>query len=271
MPLDPIDDLSDPRLAPYRSLKQTNLTRWSGLFIAEGERVVRRLLASRFVTRSVLLSSRKSRLAEDPEFATRQVFVLDQSLAELLVGYRFHAGVLACGERGPAVRMEALLNETPPMRPHVAVICPHITDPDNLGTIIRLCAGFGAGPLILGTGSSDPFSRRTLRISMGYALHVPLVESDDLSHDLNLLKARGFRLAATVLDESAQPLHMAEGSDRIALIFGNEADGLDPHWVAAADVKLTIPMSGGTDSLNVSLAAGIFLHHFCRAAERYPD
>lgn len=266
MPIEHIHDLDDPRLAPYRSLKQTNLTRWSGLFIAEGEKVVRRLLTSKYVTRSILLSVRKAHLADDPEFAGHQVFVLPQALAEELVGYKFHAGVLACGERLSSPTWEALVDDAAPqsLHPQIAVVCPHITDPDNLGTLIRLCAGFGAGPIILGPGSAESLSRRTLRVSMGYALHVPIVDSADLACDLSQLKAAGYTIAATVLDESAQPLHLARQCDRIALLFGNEAEGLAPEWIAASDVQLTIPMSSGTDSLNVALAAGIFLHHFCR-------
>jgi tRNA G18 (ribose-2'-O)-methylase SpoU len=264
MPIEDIHDLDDPRLAPYRSLKQTNLTRWSGLFIAEGEKVVRRLLTSRYVTQSILLSDRKSQLADDPEFAGQQVFILPQPLAEELVGYGFHAGVLACGERPPAPSLAVKLNAATSSEPKVAVVCPHITDPDNLGTIIRLCAGFGANPLILGPGSADPFSRRTLRVSMGYALHLAIIESEQLHDDLRLLKSKGFMLAATVLSVRAEPLHTFDRRDRIALLFGNEAEGLADEWVSACDVQLTIPMSGGTDSLNVALAAGIFLHHFCR-------
>ncbi len=267
MPIESIHDLHDTRLAPYRSLKQSNLTRWSGLFIAEGEKVVRRLIASRFATQSILLSERKSHLADDPEFATHQVFVLPQHIAEELVGYKFHAGVLACGERLPTPTLASLVGSNAMISPQVAVVCPHITDPENLGTLIRLCAGFGAGPLIVGPGSADPFSRRTLRVSMGYALHVPIIDSDDLARDLASLKSAGFTIAATVLDKSARTLHDVARSNRIALLFGNEAEGLADEWVAASDSQVTIPMSGDTDSLNVAIAAGIFLHHFCRVMD----
>lgn len=266
MSIEHINDLSDPRLAPYRSLKQSNLTRWSGLFIAEGEKVVRRLLTSRYVTRSILLSERKAHLARGLEFAGHQVFVLPQSLAEELVGYGFHAGVLACGERPEGTTLKSLIAPPPPsMQTQVAVVCARITDPDNLGTMFRLCAAFGAGPLILGPGSSDPLSRRTLRVSMGYALHVPMMESENLFLDLARLKKEGYMLAATVLDPNASQLrHFTSWHYRIALLFGNEADGLDRECIDQANMRVTIPMSGGTDSLNVALAAGIFLHHFCR-------
>lgn len=255
-----ITSLDDPRLEPYRALKQSNLTRWSGVFIAEGVRVVERLLESRYTVQSVFVSqSQRHRLPAD--LGSRcEVYTCPQSLAELVVGYRFHTGVLACARRPENPPLEALL-QTWSSR-SLLVGCPNTTDPDNLGTILRVAAAFGAGGLLLGRGCCDPYSRRSLRVSMGSALALPVRESEDFVGDLNWLGGReGFQIVASVLDARAVPLAQAQSAPRTILLLGNEADGLPGELVELADQLLTIPMAQGVDSLNVGVAAGVLLHH----------
>lgn len=252
----------DPRLEPYRHLKRTNLTRWSGLFVAEGEKVVERLLASRFTTASVLVSERRRDfLARVPAGVT--AFVLPEADCTRLTGYEFHQGVLACGVRRPSPSLGEALPATGRV---TAAVAPRMTDPDNLGTLLRLAAAFGIDAAVLGPGSADPFSRRTLRVSMGAAFAVPVIEAVDLLAAVGELKAGGAEVVATVLDPDAEPLAAAGRPDRVALLFGNEAHGLSPAEVAACDRRVTIPMAPSADSLNVAAAAAIFLHHFTRVA-----
>jgi tRNA G18 (ribose-2'-O)-methylase SpoU len=255
--------LEDRRLEPYRHLKRTNLTRWSGRFIAEGEKVVERLLASRFETESVLLSeSRLDFLDTIPDGVT--VLVLPPEQCAHLTGYEFHQGVLACGVR----RSSPLLDEIVPSRGRVTIaVAPKMTDPDNLGALLRLAAAFGLEAVLVGPGSADPFSRRTLRVSMGAAFAVPILEVDDLFGTLDRLKVLGVQLIATVLERRAEPLMTAARPERLALLLGNEAHGLSADEVAACDRRITIPMAATADSLNVAAAAAIFLYHFTRAAE----
>jgi tRNA G18 (ribose-2'-O)-methylase SpoU len=117
--------------------------------------------------------------------------------------------------------------------------------------------------VLVGRGSADPFSRRVLRVSMGGSLRVPIRSADDIGTDLRELRdSLGVELAATVLDSTAEPLATAGRADRFALVFGSEGHGLAPSIVALCHRRITIPMQLGTDSLNVAVAAGIFLHHF---------
>ncbi len=267
MPVEFIESLDDPRLEPYRNLKATNLTRWSGQFIAEGTLVVERLLASRLPVTSVLVSRRLGTdlLRRVPEDCP--VYLLEHALAEKLVGYTFHTGVLACGLRRTSPPLESLFAGEPSGR--LLAVCPNVNDPENIGAIIRLSAGFGLAGVILGNGCADPYSRRVLRVSMGTAFTVPLVESRDLSRDLMRLESEfGVELCAAVLDPRAETLEGAVGSQRMALLFGNEKHGLAPQWTALCRRKLTIPMAAGADSLNVAVAAGIFFYHFTRCAAR---
>jgi tRNA G18 (ribose-2'-O)-methylase SpoU len=183
----PLDSLDDPRLADYRSLKTTNLTRWSKRFIAEGRVVVERLLASDLSVHS-LLAMRS--LWDTLELKIPQelpVFLLPDSLAKQLVGFSFHQGVLASAERPQPPCVEKLLAEAPPRWTLAA--CSRVTDPVNLATIIRLCTAFGAAGLFLETGCADPYSRRTVRVSVGNVFRLPVWEMADLKSELSRLRS----------------------------------------------------------------------------------
>ncbi|NOX55160.1 MAG: RNA methyltransferase [Planctomycetes bacterium] len=267
MPVFRLDNLDDPRLDPYRSLKTTNMTRDHGLFIAEGKRVVERLFHSDFRVHSVLLSERREAEVRPWVPPDTPTYVLPHELARRLVGYNFHVGVLACGyrKRQPALP-DAVQDVT---AESLLVGCPDVTDPENLGTIIRLCAAFGVDALLLGRACCDPFSRRVLRVSMGNALFLPIVEAENLADVLQQYRCdRHYELVATVLDASAEPLETTSRSRRMILLFGNEATGLRHPYLELSDRRITIPMHGSIDSLNVAVAAGIFLYHFTRYASR---
>jgi tRNA G18 (ribose-2'-O)-methylase SpoU len=269
MSVEVIQSLDDPRLEPYRNLKATNLTRWSQQFIAEGQLVVERLLASRFEVVSLLASRRMEQHVIPIAPPDRPLYLLEHDLAEQLVGYTFHTGVLACGLRRPGPPIETLVadDESVTQTPTLLAVCPNVNDPENIGALIRLSAGFGVRGVILGPGCADPFSRRVLRVSMGTAFTVPIVETRDLANDLRQLRDTfGVELCAAVLDPEAEPLETAPRAQRTAILFGNEKHGLDRRWIELCQRKLTIPMAPGADSLNVAVAAGIFFHHFMRYA-----
>lgn len=266
MPVIPVSEVSNPVLDPFRHLKHTNSTRWSGRFVVEGHRCVRRLLASRFETVSVVASDRRVHLIREDVPPETPLYVVSEELALELVGFHFHSGVMACGRRAAPPRWDDLISRDP-QAPALVVACPRTTDPDNLGGLIRLSAGFGATAVALNEGCADPFSRRVLRVSMGNAFHLPIVDSRTLAADLERLRSEfGFHITASILDEAAVPLARMPRPPRLVLLLGNEADGLEPEWVAMSDSRVVIPMADQTDSLNVTVAAGIMLHHFTQVA-----
>ncbi len=221
---------------------------------------MQRLLASRFQVKSILVSRQLQGQLPVNVPPDCPIYLLEHALAEQLVGYTFHTGVLACGRRQPSPPLAALVG--PDGRSSLVAVCPNVNDPENIGAIIRLSAGFCLAGVILGPGCADPFSRRVLRVSMGTAFTLPIVESTDMRRDLNRLHEEfGFELCATVLDPTAEPLESAAPAVKMGLLFGNEKHGLDPKWVELCARKLTIPMAAGADSLNVAVAAGIFFHH----------
>ncbi len=294
MPLLPIQSLDDPRLTVFRDVKATRHSRWARYFIAEGARLVKRLLRSDYVVESLVLT--EGRVEEFTPWLRPDVptFVMPQTLAAELVGYNFHCGAMACALRRPSPSLDEIMARGGERM--TFVVCPDVNDPENIGTLIRLGAAFGIDAMLLGPACTDPFSRRVLRVSMGNALTLPIVCSRDLNTDLQRLKSEWqVQLAATVVEhrdptdedfvawtppsersdegvqttEVAEPLGLASRPARLALLFGNEAKGLGSEWLELCDRRLTIPMRAA-DSLNVAIAAGIFLYHFTTSTPDAP-
>jgi tRNA G18 (ribose-2'-O)-methylase SpoU len=264
MPLIPIDSLSDPRLEAYRNLKTTNRIRDLGWFVAEGVRVVERLLASDFEVQSVLITDHRQSRIEPLIPDEIPVYLVSREMARGLIGYEFHSGVMACGVRTHNPELRTLVpNET---QRATIVACSHITDMDNLGTIIRTATAFGVTGLLLSQDCADEFSRRGLRISMGNALYLPTVRCNDLAEDLSYFHdLHDFEIVATVLADDAERLVNATRASRTVLVFGNEGYGIADDVLAICNRRVTIPVGSQSDSLNVAVAAGIFLHHFAGA------
>lgn len=263
MPRVRVDSIDDERVAVYRDLPSANLTRESGLFIAEGRLLVERLLASSYDTHSILVDERRvSLLPEDlPDVP---VFVTAAGLVEEIIGFNFHRGVLACGYRRPSPTLQDLcdsLGETA-----LVLVCVDVQDPTNLGGILRNCAAFGVDAVLVSKHCADPFARRVVRVSMGGALTLRIIECENIVDDLARLRTQfGFEAVATVLEDGV-PLETAGRSHRTALIIGSEAHGLPQEVIQLADHRVSIPMSMETDSLNAAVASGVFLYHFTRVA-----
>jgi tRNA G18 (ribose-2'-O)-methylase SpoU len=255
-----VHSLDDPRLAPYRNLKDRELARLDGRFIAESDLIVRRLLASDYHTESVLVASRKADAIAAVTPASVPLYVLPEEQLDAVIGYAFHTGVLAVGARKPAIAIEQVL---PSYGKSTLVVLPEITNSENMGSLIRISSAFGADAIILGPRCCDPFYRMSIRVSMGTIFSMPIVRSVDLLADLAKLGAdHGYDLIATVLSDQAEKLQQVPRKPRQAILFGNEANGLTAAEIAACNRRVTLPMSRGTDSLNVAVAAGVFLYHF---------
>jgi tRNA G18 (ribose-2'-O)-methylase SpoU len=262
MPVQTIHSLSDPQLAAYRNLKDKELARDGHRFIAEGENVVRRLLASSTPVESVLLAERKVSAIAPLCRENVTIFVASDDLIQQIIGFEFHSGVLACGIRPPAPALEALIPPSP--APALLTICQQITNAENLGSLIRISAAFGASAIILGQRCCDPWFRQCVRVSMGTIFALPIFRSTDLLSDLDAIKSHGITCLAAVIDNDAVPLDSIERISRVGLVFGSEAQGLDPATIGRCDRRVTIPMRLGTDSLNVAIAAAVFLYQLTR-------
>lgn len=259
-----ISSVDDPRLIPYRNLRERTL-RGESAFIAEGRLVTERLLESVFPVQSLLISS-EALSALDSDFIRKigsvPVYaVSEKEMLSSIAGFPFHQGMLALGTRIPLPSFpEAVKSHG--SRPGIWVVLPDATKPDNLGLAFRSAAALGAAGVVLGERCCDPFSRRALRVSMGGVLQVPVIQALHLRQEISAVRASSdLRFAATVLDPQAVPLpQYSERPERIAVLFGNEYTGLEREDVDLCDTKLIIPMAENVDSLNLGVSVGIFLY-----------
>ncbi len=259
-----IKALDDPRIAAYRNLRDRTL-RGEGIFVAEGTLLVHRLLASTFAAESVLAAERYAAEFARAVPAAVPLYVASEALLREIVGFDFHRGALAAGRRRPQSSVSELVEDLPAGRNTHLIVLPEVTKPENLGLIVRSAAALGVDGVVLGERCCDPLSRRTLRLSMGAVLQVPMARSVDLAADLVLLRQRfGFERIAAVLDPAAEPLPVVRWPARTALLFGNEFDGLSDKWLGLCDRRVTIPMQPGVDSLNLGVAAGVFLYELMK-------
>jgi tRNA G18 (ribose-2'-O)-methylase SpoU len=268
-----VDSIEDPRLACYRNMTDRELARMGGLFLAEVEYVVQRLLASDFQVESVLVSRQRAQALLPFLREETPVYVGSDAVIGSIVGYKFHSGAIACGRRKPDPTLDETMDRALANLAGARVtlvVCPKFTNTANLGAMIRVAAGFGVAAILLGESSCDPFWRQAVRVSMGAVFSLPAYRSQDILRDLVRLKQEWkVELVASVLDPGAEPLERAGRPgppDRLAILFGSEDHGLPLPIVKECPRKVMIPMELGTESLNVAMAAAVFLYHFVRRA-----
>ncbi|MSU58095.1 MAG: RNA methyltransferase [Pedosphaera sp.] len=261
-----IESLDLPELAPYRTMKRPVEHETQGIFVAEGDKVVHRLLLSDFPVVSALLPTKrfaefepllKSRLENIPVF-----LVANKQILEALVGFDMFQGVLAVGKIPAPVTLEGALARSSPPRLLVAV--DGLTNSENLGVLVRNCVAFGTQALFVGETCASPFLRRAVRNSMGAIFQLPVVESANLPETLRQLRARGVRCIAAHPHASGRTIAQADFTGDCCLVAGSEGLGLSPATLAACDEAVAIPMAMNVDSLNVGNAAAVFLYEACR-------
>jgi tRNA G18 (ribose-2'-O)-methylase SpoU len=256
----PVDALDDPRLDDYRDIREDRL-RPRGLFAVETREVVRRLLREgRFPLRSILVTQPALDALRDLLAAPTVVYVATHQLIYAVVGLNFHRGCMGIAERGTGLSLDDILAP----RPRTIVVCERLSNPDNVGGVFRNAMAFGAGGVVLSPGSADPLYRKVVRVSMGGSVTVPLVETSDWPGALARLRADGFTVVA-LTTQGGTDLGAIAPPAKLALLLGSEGDGLTDAALAHADVRATIPMAPGVDSLNVVVACGIALDRLAAA------
>lgn len=260
-----IDSFDLPELQPYRTMRRQFAHREQGIFVAEGEKVVRRLLESKFGVVSALMPERwlsvlEPLLEERPEAV--RVFIADKALLETLTGYSMYQGLLAVGRIPTQVPLEQILDSS--SRPHLLVALDALSNAENLGALVRNCTAFEAQALIVGETSSSPFLRRAVRSSMGTVFQLPIVETPNLVRCLNTLRERGIRCIAAHPHVDKRTLSDADLTRDCCVIFGSEGHGITPEVLALCDDAVAIPMPPTVDSLNVGSAAAVFLYEVNR-------
>ncbi|HSL22096.1 MAG TPA: RNA methyltransferase [Vicinamibacterales bacterium] len=260
-----IADPDDPRVALYRSVREPELLRDHGVFLAESRLVVQRLLEqSRFATRSVLVTPAAHAALDDLlDAAPCPVFLAERDLFDHLAGFDIHRGCLAIAERGQPVALDELLAGRGPL-----VILERVGNPDNVGGVFRNAAALGAAGVVLSPGCGDPLYRKAIRTSMGAVLTLPFVTLDDWPGPLEALRSHGWALVA-LTPAGDVPGIATLAPDlrprRVALLLGHEGEGLSSEAATLAHARARIPMRTGIDSLNVAAAAAIALYELGRS------
>ena len=262
-----VDDPDDPRLDDFRDLnsvdRRPDLPTGKALVIAEGVLVVQRMLASRFTPHALLGTDRRlAELKEDLAGARAPFYRTSAEVMGRVIGFHLNRGVLAAARRVPEPGVAQVVDGA-----RTVAVLEGVNDHENLGSIFRNAAGLGVDAVVFGSGCADPLYRRAVRVSMGHALVVPYARATNCPADLMTLKEHGFRLLAMTPHSQACALAEAMAAardDPIAVLVGAEGAGLTPATLRLSDVRVRIPMSRGTDSLNVATAAALAFYERVR-------
>lgn len=271
-----ITDPADPRLDDLRDLnnsdRRPDLPGGRGLVIAEGTYVVGRMLLSRF--RAHVILGTEARLQQLRREAAAEGWDADARAGDAVylrttkdvlsevIGFRSSRDILAAAHRPAALAVEDVVDGA-----RTLVVLEGVNDPENLGAIFRNCAALGIDGVLFGAAAGDPLYRRVVRVSMGHVLRLPFAHLPGTpttwQRSLEDLHGRGFRTVA--LTPSADtPLSRAVDADKVAFLLGAEGPGLTEHAMRACDVRAAIPMTDGTDSLNVATAAAVAFYERAR-------
>jgi tRNA G18 (ribose-2'-O)-methylase SpoU len=264
MPVIRVEELGDRRLEDYRNVRDPELLRRRGLFMAEGRLVVERLLQLDGKSHSVqsILVSPASFAGLEPRLAARPdlpIYLCSTEELASIVGFNLHRGCLALASRPPDRDPTGVMAHG-----DVVLVLEDVADADNIGSAFRNAAAFGAGGVLLSPACCDPLYRKAIRTSMGGVFDMPYARLRDWPKDLWELKHRGFALVALTPREPAIDLAdftRRQPRPRLALLVGAEGRGLTAEAEALADVRVRIPMKPGVDSLNLATATGIALYH----------
>lgn len=269
--LEPISSFDAPELRPYATMRRHVEHETQGIFVTEGEKVVRRLLESPFPVISAVLTEDwlptfRPLIEARPE--TVPVYLADKKWLETLTGFSMFQGVLAIGKIPARRSFEDVMQQSAPPRLFAAV--DGVANSENLGALVRNCAAFNVQALLVGETSSSPFLRRAVRNSMGAIFQLPVLElgkkasppdltGKTLAQLLGVLRERGIRSYAAH-PRGKKALTEADFTMDCCLIFGSEGDGISPAVLETCDAAVSIPMPERIDSLNVGAAAAVFLY-----------
>jgi tRNA G18 (ribose-2'-O)-methylase SpoU len=273
MRIEKITSFDAPELRPYATMRRPVEHETQGIFVAEGVKVVKRLLESHFTVVSMVFSEEwlddfRPLLEARPEPIT--VYLADRKWLETLTGFVMFQGVLAVGKIPVRVSFEDILRNSP--APRLLVAGDGLNNSENLGALVRNCVAFGVHALIAGETSSSPFLRRAVRNSMGAIFELPVWEigkgelspaGDTLAQTLRALRERGVCCVAAH-PRAKKRLAEADFTRDCCMVFGSEGEGISPAVLESCDEAVAIPMPEKIDSLNVGAAAAVFLYEASR-------
>ena len=246
-------DLSDPALEVFAE-RRDRILKSRKQIVVDSPKVVTKLLESEHTVESILategfIEDHSSLLAQRKNLT---VYQADRPVMESIVGHQLHHGVIALAQR-PADK--PLLNMTGSV-----LVLNGVNKSENVGTIIRTADALGITNVIVEDQAVSPYSRRSIRVSMGSIFRMNVYHSQNLRDDLLLLKEREYSLVGTGLYAECQAVGEVRWHDPTVLVIGSEGFGMAEEVKEICDLLIRIPIRQGVDSLNAAVAAGICMY-----------
>lgn len=262
-----IVDIDDPRVAFYRSLRYTPPSHLkANVFVAEGEKVVLRLLRSTLKIHSIFaildFYDKYKNLIDVKMVPNDHRFFATKKLMEEIVGFHLHSGIMAIGYKPSNMEITELSDRI--------VGLNRVHNSENVGQIARICRAFSLDSLMVDEFSTSPFLRRAVRVSMGNVFYLKVRESNDFIADLVQLKGKNYRIISCELTPNSISIYNFNFPEKFVLVLGNEDEGVSSKILELSDDVIEIPIQKDTDSLNVAIATAIALNEFNRQ-QRYKN
>lgn len=263
--LEPIGDAPDASLEPFRTLRRVKALGEVIRFVAEGAKVVDRLLESDHLVESVLateaaLARIRPLLDARPE-AVRVIVARTREEIHAVTGYESE-DLKAVGRRPRRPTLEGVLASAP--RPRLLCLLDGVTNAENVGVVVRNAGGLGVHAAITAASTCSPYLTRAIRTSMGAVFRLPVVEGVDAADAVERLREAGVRCVAAHPRPGAVELPRVELTADVCVVLGAEGEGVSPQVLARCDDVAAVPMASGVDSLNVASAAAAFFYEAWR-------
>ncbi|MGA9405509.1 MAG: RNA methyltransferase [Bacteroidota bacterium] len=268
--IEQVASIQHPHLEPYRTLKRPLEHQRDGIFVAEGEKVVRRLLRSPIQILSILLTREWFALYR-PLLEARteaiNVYLAEKETMETIVGFQLHKGIMATAKIPEPAAIENVTSAE--NRPYFFLATDGIMNSENMGVIVRNCASFGVHALLTGETSCDPYLRRAVRNSMGNIFSLPVVHLVDIAEELKRLRSDfNVTIIAAHPRETSSSITNVDFCGNCCIVLGGEGHGISERVLAACDLEAAIPMTRGVDSLNVASASAVIMYEVQRQRAR---
>jgi tRNA G18 (ribose-2'-O)-methylase SpoU len=259
-----IKNLEDSALQPYRTMRRPVEHEKSGIFVAEGEKVVRRLVASSLDIVSALMTDEWLEQYQPLLWGRHgiPVYVAAKKLLESIVGFELHQGIMAVGKIPKQQTLVDVLKSAP--RPYFFAAVDGLTNSENLGVLVRNCAAFGVQALFVGETSSSPYLRRAVRNSMGAVFSLPVIPCTNMVVQLRELRSTNDMRVIAAHPTGDGRLAQTNLTGNLCFVFGSEGSGVSKEVLDACTSRISIPMQRGVDSLNVASASAAFLFEAVR-------
>jgi len=256
-----IKEFNDNRIDLYKSLRFTPASHTkNNIFIAEGKKVTIKLLKSNIEVLSVFAISEfyeeYSELIDKKDVSAENLFFAEKKIMEQIVGFKLHSGVMAIGKQPDYVPLEELDEKI--------VILNAVRDAENVGSIVRNAAAFNVNSLIFDEKSSSPYLRRAVRVSVGNVFNLKINKTENLEKTIFELKKLGYQIVCAEICKGAIDIAKITFNEKVAIIFGNEGDGVEEKYLKMCDSVCFIPISEKVDSLNVAASSAVFLYNLSK-------